>query len=77
MNAARRAPRAQGITVSFFAAAATTPLMKRVLVFMALILSLFGVGVCPCLRMNMPRQSGRFLAVPRKFTKNDRHIETI
>ena len=53
MNVARRAPRAHGITVSFFAAAATTPLMKRVLVFMALILSLFIVGVCPCLRLNM------------------------
>jgi len=41
MKAARRAPRAQGITVSFFAAAATTPLMKRVLVFMILFLDLF------------------------------------
>lgn len=49
MNAARRAPRVQGITVSFFAAAAMTPLMKRVLVFMALILGSMCWGRLPLL----------------------------
>lgn len=34
INAARRDPRAHGIAVSFLAAVATMPLMKRVLVFM-------------------------------------------
>ncbi len=34
MKAARRAPRAHGITVVSFAAAATTDLIKRVFVFM-------------------------------------------
>lgn len=37
-KAARRAPRAQGMTVSFFAAASTTDLIKRVLVFMVRVL---------------------------------------
>ena len=41
MKAARRLPRAQGITVSFFAAAATIVLMKRLLDFMTLVLGLF------------------------------------
>ena len=38
MKAARRAPRAHGMTVSFLAAVSSTLLMKRVLVFMALVL---------------------------------------
>ncbi len=47
MKAARRDPRAQGITVSFLAAVSTTDLMKRVLVFMVRILRC--VGICPFL----------------------------
>ena len=40
MNAARLLPRAQGITVSFSAAAFVIDLMKRALVFMALVLGI-------------------------------------
>ena len=51
MNAARRVPRAHGITVSFSAAACVIDLMKRALVFMALVLGIYLVaGCCPCLR---------------------------
>jgi hypothetical protein len=58
--------------VSSLAAAATMPLMKRVLVFIALILSSFCVaGCCPCLRLNMTVQSGGFLAIALIFTKVD------
>ena len=48
MNAARRVPRAQGMTVSFSAAALVIDLMKRALVFMALVLGislLWGVAL--------------------------------
>jgi hypothetical protein len=38
---------------------------------MILILGLYVVGVCPCLRMNMTLQSGVFLAGRRKFDKNE------
>ena len=40
MKAARRVPRAQGMTVSFSAAALVIDLMKRALVFMALVLDI-------------------------------------
>jgi hypothetical protein len=39
MNAARRLPRVQGITVSFLAAVFVIDLMKRALVFMSLVLN--------------------------------------
>ncbi len=77
MNAARRAPRAHGMTVSFFAAVATILLMKRVLVFMALILDLSVVGVCPCLRLNMTQQSVRFLAGLKKSQKNRAKLDEL
>lgn len=44
MNAARRVPRAHGITVSSLVAVAMTPLMKRALVFMGSILCLAMYG---------------------------------
>lgn len=68
MNAARRVPRAQGMTVSFSAAAFVIDLMKRALVFMSLVLSICVVmGRCPCLRLNMTVQSGRFWAICGKL----------
>ena len=49
MKAARRGPRAQGITVLSSAAVATTDLMKRVLVFMSVPFALSsGRRVCRC-----------------------------
>jgi hypothetical protein len=70
MNALRRAPRVHGNTVSSVAAAATIPLMKRVFFFMALILDLLCFrACCPCLKLNMTLQSGRFLAHCRIFRK--------
>ncbi len=47
INAARRAPRVHGMTVSSLAAAATMPLMKRVFVFITLFLDLFDMGLLP------------------------------
>ena len=45
INAARRAPRAQGMTVVSLAAVSTTDLMKRVLVF--IVFFLWPVGLVP------------------------------
>ncbi len=59
MKAARRAPRAQGITVSFLAAVSTTDLMKRVLVFMVRILRY--VGICPLIALEYAKTFWRRL----------------
>lgn len=53
MNAARRDPRAQGMTVSFLAAVSTIDLMKRVLVFMSQFLSWWRCRLLPLLEDNL------------------------
>jgi hypothetical protein len=67
MNAARRAPRAQGIVTSVSAAALVTDLIKRVLVFMSVLLLVCYLGVLPVVENNMTSQCGWFLTVCDKF----------
>jgi hypothetical protein len=71
MKAARRLPRAHGMTVSSLAAAATMPLMKRVLVFMGSILDVSGCGlVCPLLEDEYDGAIGPVFGRGAVFQKN-------
>ena len=62
-KAARRAPRAQGMTVSHLAAASVIDLIKRLFVFMVVSCSGFAAGLCPVLSFNLIWQSGQFWAI--------------
>ena len=57
------------MTVSFLAAVATIPLMKRVLVFMILFLCPVFAGLCPFAGINMQIQSGQVWANTKKFAE--------
>lgn len=62
MNAARRAPRVHGIATSVSSAALVTDLIKRVLVFMSVLLLVCHLGVLPVVEDNMTKHCGWFLA---------------
>jgi|TARA_R100001143_G_scaffold27694_1_gene27502 hypothetical protein len=65
IKAARRAPRAHGMTVSVFAAVSTTDLMKRGFFFMARFL----FGHAGIVGFTIAVQSGRFLTVDEKLAQ--------
>jgi hypothetical protein len=66
-NAARFAPRVQGITTFASAAVLVTDLIKRVLVFISGLLLDCDVGVLPFVDHNMTNLCGRFLTGREKL----------